>query len=75
VEKDFCSSWNDEIVASYLISCILHVPARSSNRCAVQMIEPSSPLPAHPRAAPGKEKVGGSLGFSRNRVVGRSCVA
>jgi hypothetical protein len=42
-----------------LISCILRVTACSSNRCAVQMIDPRSPLPAHPRAAPGKEKVGG----------------
>jgi hypothetical protein len=57
-----------------LISCILHVPACSSNRCAVQMIDPRSPLPAHPRAAPGKEKVGRLVEdvvcgwFSRNRV-------
>lgn len=38
------------------------MPASSSNRCAVQMIDPRSPLPAHPRAAPGKEKVGGLVG-------------
>jgi hypothetical protein len=60
--------------SSLLISCILHAAACSSNRCAVQMIDPRSPLPAHPRAAPGKEKcwwvsgVNLSWRLSRNRV-------
>lgn len=76
VEKRACQTVRS---SSFLISCtinqILRLPAFCRKRCAVQHDRvPSSRLPAHPRAAPGKEKVGGLVGLLSWVLVDLGCV-